>query len=105
MLCFLKYMNKGVDVGGFYLVLQRSQVSLCHLKENPRDRQVAGVCWEIVAQVLGLSENMAVGTRQAVPDEEKLGGAWLGPGGGAMYSGSCTVIVFEEIPILQQKDQ
>lgn len=68
--------------------------------------KVAGGCWGIVAQVLGLSENMAVGTRQAVRDEEKLEGwAWVGPGRGTMYSGSCTVIVFEEIPILQQKDQ
>lgn len=66
--------------------------------------KVAGVCWGMVAQVLALSENMAVGTRQTVRDEEKLEG-WLGPEGGAMYSCSCTVIVFEEIPILQQKDQ
>lgn len=74
MLCFLKYMNKGVDVGGFYLVLQRSQVSLCHLKENPRDRQGGRSVLGNSGPSPGAIRKYGSGNRQAVRDEEKLGG-------------------------------
>lgn len=69
-----KHHKERGEFGNLHLLLQRAWVYLFHLKENQVTSEMAVACQKVVAQVLGLSENMTSLTRKAVQDGERLGG-------------------------------